>query len=145
MNAKLIHDQQGERTFALIFDTGDEVMAGLKDFAARENLTAAHFTAIGALRDVTLGFFNPEKKEYEKIPVREQVEVLSLVGNVSREDGEPRFHAHVVLGKRDGSAMGGHLLEGHVRPTLELVVIESPRHLRRRHDPASGLALIRLD
>ena len=145
MNSKQIHAHGGEKTFVLIFDTGDEVAAGLADFAKKESLAAAHFTAIGAMRDVTLGYFDWEKKDYLRIPVREQVEVLSLVGDVALDEGgKPKVHAHVVVGRSDGSTRGGHLLEGHVRPTLEVTLVESPAHLRRRHDPESGLALIRL-
>ncbi len=144
MRSKLLQDQSGERTFAVVFDTGDEVAAGLLAFAREANLIAAHFTAIGAFRDVTLGYFDLDKKDYLKIPVREQVEVLSLVGNVAAHEGKPKIHAHVVVGKRDGTAHGGHLVEAHVRPTLEVMVVESPKHLYRQYDPATGLALIRL-
>jgi predicted DNA-binding protein with PD1-like motif len=144
MRSKLLQDHQGERTFAVIFDTGDEALAGLRNFAREANLLGAHFTAIGAFREVTLGYFDVERKQYQKIPVREQVEVLSLVGNVADNEGKPQIHAHVVVGKRDGTAHGGHLLEAHVWPTLEVIVVESPRHLYRHHDPATGLALIRI-
>jgi predicted DNA-binding protein with PD1-like motif len=144
MRSKLIQDHQGERTFAVIFDPGDEVLTGLQSFAREANLLGAHFTAIGAFRDVTLGFFDPERKEYRKTAVREQVEVLSLIGNVADSGGKPQVHAHVVVGKRDGTAHGGHLMEAHVRPTLEVIVVESPQHLHRYHDPATGLALIRV-
>jgi predicted DNA-binding protein with PD1-like motif len=144
MKSKLIEDQQDERTFALVFEAGDEVMAGLRAFAKEANLTAARLTAIGAFRDVTLGFFDPERKEYEKTVLREQVEVLSLLGNVAVHQEKPAVHAHVVVGKRDGTAHGGHLLEAHVRPTLEVIVVESPRHLYREHDKETGLALIRI-
>jgi predicted DNA-binding protein with PD1-like motif len=144
MKATLL-SERGEKTFAIIFDTGDEVMAGLLAFAREQRLAGSHFTAIGAFRDVTLGYFDWQKKDYQKIPVREQVEVLSLVGDVAQDpDGKPKVHAHVVIGKSDGTAHGGHLLEAHVRPTLEVILTESPRHLLRKHDPESGLALIRL-
>lgn len=144
MNAKLLNDQQGEKTFALIFKTGDEVMAGLLDFAGEKRLSSARFTAIGAFRDVVLGYFDWETKEYKKIPVSEQVEVLSLIGDVALQGDEPKVHAHVVVGRSDGSARGGHLIEAHVRPTLEVVLSESPAHLRKQIDPESGLALIRI-
>jgi len=144
MKAKLLQEQGG-KTYALIFDTGDEVRSGLIAFAREKRPGASHFTAIGAFRDVTLGYFDWQKKEYQKIPITEQVEVLSLIGDVAwKENGEPEVHAHVVLGKADGSAWGGHLLEAHVRPTLEVILIETPRHLERRYDPESGLALIRV-
>jgi len=74
--------------------------------------------------------------------IQEQVEVLSLIGDIALDDGEPKVHAHVVVGKSDGTAHGGHVLEAHVRPTLEVVLTESPRHLRKRFDPESCLALI---
>ena len=145
MKARLLHDNQGEKTFVLIFATGDEAIAGMTAFAREKGLAASHFTAIGAFQEAILGYFNLEKKDYEKIPVREQVEVLSLVGDISlSEKGEPKIHAHVVLGRSDGTTRGGHLVEGRVRPTLEVMLVESPRHLRRKHDPETGLGLIQL-
>jgi len=144
MKAKLLDDRAG-KTFALIFDTGDEVAAGLLDFARRHDLGAAHFTAIGAFSDVTLGWFDWSAKDYKRIPLREQVEVLSLIGDVAwDEQNGPKVHAHVVVGRSDGTAHGGHLLEAHVRPTLEMILVELPAHLRKKYDPESRLALIRL-
>ena len=144
MKSKLIHDHDGERTFALIFETGDEVASLLAKFAQEQNLGAARLSAIGAFREATLGYFDWQSKEYQKIPIEEQVEVLSLLGDVALKDGKPTVHAHVVVGRSDGTTRGGHLLEGHVRPTLEVILVESPAHLRKAHDPESGLALIRL-
>jgi predicted DNA-binding protein with PD1-like motif len=135
-------DATGPRIWALIFDKGDEPVAGLTAFAKAQKLGAAHFTAIGAFSDVTLGYFDRAKRDYKKIPLHEQVEVLSLIGDVALDKGEPKIHAHVVVGRADGEARGGHLLEAHVWPTLEVVLVESPRHLRKRHDPETGLALI---
>jgi predicted DNA-binding protein with PD1-like motif len=113
-------------------------------FARRHEFTAAHFTAIGAFSDVTLGYFERERKDYKRIPLAEQVEVLTLAGDIAVKGGEPHVHAHVVVGKDDGTAWGGHLLEGHVWPTLELVLVESPAELRRTLDEETQLPLIRL-
>ena len=135
-------DATGPRTWALIFDKGDEPVAGLTAFAKAQKLGAAHFTAIGAFSEVTLGYFDRKARDYKKIPLREQVEVLSLIGDVALDRGEPKVHAHVVVGRADGEARGGHLLEARVWPTLEVVLTELPRHLRKRHDPEIGLALI---
>ena len=144
MRARLLHDHQGQKTFAVIFETGDEAMKGLSDFAREQKLSAAHFTAIGAFQLATIGYFDWQKKDYKKIPVAEQVEVVSLIGDVAlSEKGEPKVHAHVVLGRSDGTALAGHLLDGRVRPTLEVILVESPAHLQRKHDEESGLALIR--
>lgn len=141
MHAQLINEAP-ERTFALILDRGDEAVAELERFATTEGLAASRLTAIGAFERVTLGYFDWERKDYLRIPVDEQVEVLSLVGDIALLDGRPKLHAHVVLGLRDGRTRGGHLLSAEVRPTLEVVLTDSPAHLRRVYDPASGLALI---
>ena len=143
MGTKLIHDD-GEKTFAIIFDKGDEVASGLLAFAKENKLSASHFTAIGAFERVTLGFFERERKDYKRITIDEQVEVLSLVGDIASGDDEPKVHAHVVVGKADGTAHGGHLLEARVWPTLEVILVESPRHLQRKLDKETGLALISL-
>jgi predicted DNA-binding protein with PD1-like motif len=144
VQSKLLHGSDGNRTFALVLDTGDEAMACLSAFADAEDIDAADFTAIGAFSRAVVAFFDLELKDYQPIPVDEQVEVLSIVGHVTRELGGRNVHAHAVLGKRDGTAVGGHLLEGHVRPTLEIVLTESPAHLRRTKDDETGLPLIDL-
>lgn len=144
MKTRKLHEEDGQKTFVLVLDTGDEVMSKLTDFAKENDLSAAGFTAIGAFSGLTLGYFDWEEKEYEEIPVEEQVEALSLVGDVALSEGAPQVHAHVVVGKRDGTAMGGHLLRANVRPTLEVVLTESPEHLRKQTDPESGLALLAL-
>jgi predicted DNA-binding protein with PD1-like motif len=136
---------QDPKTFVLVFDTGDEVAVLLKRFAQEQRLDASHFSGIGALSDITLGYFDPATKNYNRISINEQVEVLSLLGNVALEKHESKIHAHVVVGKKDGTAHGGHLIEAHVRPTLEVVIEESPQHLRRKFDEQTGLALIDLD
>jgi uncharacterized protein len=142
MKAVLLHENEGLRTFALVLATGDEAMAALVAFANERHLKATQFTAIGAFSRVVVAYFDWTTKSYRNIPIGDQVEVLSLVGDVSVEDGKPKVHAHVVVGKADATAHGGHLIEGHVRPTLEIVLTETPRHLQRRFDPVSGLALI---
>src|SRR5438445_578670 len=118
------------------------LIATLTSFARRERIGAAHFTAIGAFSEVMLGYFDRERREYSRIPVREQVEVLTLAGDIALEKGDPKVHAHVVVGKADGSAHGGHVLSARVWPTLELVLTESPRALAKRSDPETGRAVI---
>lgn len=146
MEFKLLNHnkENGERTYAIVFSEGDECMGGLTEFAKDQLITAATFTAVGAFEKATLAFFDMESKEYEEIPVKEQVEVLSFLGNVAlhAEKDEPKIHAHAVFGKRDGATLGGHVMDGHVRPTLEVLLIESPDHLQRRTDDRTGLALI---
>lgn len=130
-------------TSSLIFDTGDEVIDTLENHARRTGMKAAHFVALGAFQSATLAYFDWDEKDYLEIPVEEQVEVVSLVGNIGTHDGAPVIHTHCVLSRRDGSTIGGHLLQAHVRPTLELFLTAYDDQLVRRMDENSGLPLIR--
>jgi predicted DNA-binding protein with PD1-like motif len=145
MRHKLLHQSDGQRTYAVVLKTGDEVMGSLERFITEEKISAAQLTAIGALSDAVLRYFDWQKKAYLTVPVPEQVEVASLIGDVAEDpSGRPTLHIHLVVGRRDGTAMAGHLGEAHVRPTLEVIVTESPAHLRKKKDPESGLALIQI-
>ena len=144
MKIKLLHEAEGKRTFAVILQTGDEAMRCLGEFAEKERIGGAQVTAIGALRRARLAYFDWETKAYLPVEVGDQVEVASLLGDIALgPDGKPSVHVHAVLGRRDGSAMAGHLQEAHVRPTLEIIVTEAPAHLCKAKDEESGLALIK--
>jgi len=143
MHYKLVDETP--KTFVLVFETGDELAGLLKQFASQQKLASASFKAIGALSAVKLGWLDWRTKQYEpSVHLEEQIELLSLIGDVAVKDGEPQVHAHLVVGKRDGTAHGGHLLQAHVRPTCELVLTESPAHLRKEFDSAAGIPLIKL-
>ena len=144
MKSKLLYEKDGLKNFALVFGKEDELKQSLLRFANESNLSAAQLSAIGAFSEVTLGYFDRQTKTYKQIPVREQVEVLSFAGNIALKGGKPKLHAHVVVGKSDGTAHGGHFLDGKVWPTLEMIVSETPEHLRRVQDEETGLALIDL-
>ena len=141
MRAKLLTDTP--RTFALIFDKDDDVTKSLLEFAKQHQLKATYFAGIGAFSDLTLGFFERDRKDYKRIEVNEQVEVMSLVGNIATDErGEYKLHAHVVIGKADGTAHGGHLMQARVWPTLELFMTETAGELIRRVDEETNLPLI---
>jgi uncharacterized protein len=143
MHYKLVDEMP--KTFVLVLETNDELAQILTEFASEQQLAAASFKALGALSSVRLGWLNWATKQYEpSVSLDEQVELLSLIGDVALKDGEPQVHAHAVVGKRDGTAHGGHLLQAYIRPTCEVVLTESPAHLRKEFDPVAGIALIKL-
>lgn len=143
MKHKLLASDAGERTFIVILEEDDEAFKCLAQFVEMERVTAASITAIGAFRAATVAFFEYDTKNYRKILVEVQSEVLSMLGDVAVDDnGKASLHLHVVLGFADGSTKGGHFLEGYVRPTLEVVVRETPSELRRRKRSDLGIALI---
>ena len=129
-------------TYLLVFRTGQEVMNGLLAFARKHKLVAGQLTGIGAVSDAVIGYFDPRTKTYLRNHEKGQAEVLSLTGNLALDDNKPFFHVHVSLGRRDGSARGGHLFEATVRPTVELVLTAYPKPVRRKIDAETGLPLL---
>jgi len=145
MKSKLVAQDDSGRTFVVVLDPGEEAFASISKFAEQERLTGASLTAIGAFEKATVGWFDLANKTYRKIPVEQQCEVLSGIGDIALNDeGRASLHMHAVLGLADGSTRGGHLLEGQVRPTLEVTILETPAHLRRKQRPELGIALIDL-
>lgn len=144
MKTKLLHDNNGLKTFVLVFDKDEDVREPLLSFAREHGISGAQVSAIGAFGEVTIAYFDRHKKAYQEIPVHEQVEVLAFTGNLARHGGDCILHAHVVLGKADGSTAGGHFLRGKVWPALEMVIVETPQPLCRVRDEETGLPLIDL-
>jgi len=146
MDYKKIADEAGLATYALIFETGDEAAAELARFARETGVDGAQLSGVGAASAATLGWFDFSQKRYEPTVLDEQIEVVSLLGDIATtQDGKPQVHAHVVVARRGGAAFGGHLLELHVKPTLEIIVTETPTHLRKRSLPDLPVATIRLN
>jgi uncharacterized protein len=145
MKSRLVSSETDKRTFVLILDTGEEAFSTITAFAERERISGASLTALGAFERAKVGWFDPQSKEYHPIYVDEQVEVLSIIGDIAIGDnGAPTLYIHTVLGLKDGTTRGGHFMEGIVRPTLEVVVTETAQNLRRRQRPEIGIALIDL-
>lgn len=142
MQVKVVKDTPGEKVYAVIFHKGDEALSGLTDFAIANHVMDAHFTGIGAVSGATVACLDVEKKMYRPIPVGQQVEVLSLIGDVAEFGGKPVVHMHAVLGRPDGSTVGGHVFELRVNPTLEVFVTANTTALKKRPDAASGMKMI---
>lgn len=144
MRDRMLATTASGRTYALVFDLDDDVLVSFEQFCERENVYGAFFYGIGGYRRATLGYYDVERKEYDPIEIDEQVEVVSLLGNVTNFGGKPRIHAHCIVGHRDGHTTGGHLLQGVVRPTLEVMVHDTNVPLRRTPRPEIGIPLIQL-
>jgi predicted DNA-binding protein with PD1-like motif len=142
MRATQLFDDHGLRTYLLVMEQGDEAISEITEFAKDNDIDAATLTAIGACTSATLAYFDPDKGEYVRKRFIEQMEIASLIGDIADDDGTPALHAHIVLGRRDYSALAGHLKEIHVFPTMEVVLTETPAHLRKKLDKATGLTLI---
>jgi uncharacterized protein len=132
------------RRVVVVADKGDDPLAAITQAAQRHGLRAASITAVGGFSRATLGYFDRERRDYRPIPVDDQVEVLSFLGDLATADADRVAHIHVVLGRADGTTVGGHLLSAEVWPTLEVTLLEVGPELAKRLDPQTGLALIDL-
>jgi uncharacterized protein len=142
MQVQLLNPGEPTKQYAVIFYQGDEAFSGLLEFAEKYHVTSAHFTAIGALNGATLGWFDPQRKMYKKIPINGQHEVIGMSGDIALYQGKPVVHTHMVVGSSDGTTQGGHVLEAYVSPTLEVMVTVDPVAMQKRLDPATDLTLI---
>jgi uncharacterized protein len=142
MQVKQIKDSPEEKVYAVIFYRGDEALSGLTDFVIQNKIEDAHFTGIGAISGATLAWLDPGKRIYHRIPLAEQAEVLSLIGDVATFDGKPIVHMHAVLGKSSGSPVGGHVFELNVNPTLEIFMTVNSAPLMKKPDDQSGMKVI---
>jgi uncharacterized protein len=145
MRYQRLSNESEERHFVVTLAPGDEILGGLTDFAEQEHLGAAQITAIGGVHDATLGFFDQNRKLFREIPIGEQAEVTSLVGDIALVGDQPVVHLHMTLALPDGTVRGGHLLHAHVDPTLEVMITESPHAMHKVHEEALGLDLIAPD
>ena len=128
--------------YLLKLERGEEAMDLLRRFADAREIGAGVLRGIGAALSAELAYFNMPEKHYEIIPVQEVTEVVGFLGNVGRgADGRPIVHVHATLSRRDGSAVGGHVMSLVVGATLELDLEILPGTLRRKLDPAFDLPL----
>jgi predicted DNA-binding protein with PD1-like motif len=142
MQFKLVKDTPEEKVYAIVFHQGDEVLSGLTDFAIAHHIGDAHLTAIGAASSGTLAWLDITQKNYRRIPVTQQVEILSLIGDIATFNDKPVVHVHAVLGKQDGSTVGGHVFELNINPTLEVFLTVNNTTLKKKLDEPSGMKLI---
>src|SRR5271156_5013125 len=142
MQVQLLNPGEPTKQYAVIFYTGDEAFSGLLEFAQKYHVTSAHFTAIGAVNGATLGWFDPQRKMYKKIPINGQHEVIGMSGDVALYQGKPVVHTHMVLGASDGTTRAGHVLAAYASPTLEVMVTVDPVAMQKRFDPETDLTLI---
>jgi predicted DNA-binding protein with PD1-like motif len=142
MQAKLVKSTPDEQVYSIIFYKDDDVMSGLTDFAIAHKVSDAHFTAIGAVSGATLAWLDLPKKMYRRIAVTQQVEVVSLIGDIAAFNGVPVVHMHTVLSKPDGSTVAGHVFELIGNPTVEVFMTVDTTPLAKKADDASGMKLI---
>ncbi|MCU0723841.1 MAG: DNA-binding protein [Planctomycetes bacterium] len=136
--------ETGSRVLVVVFEPGEKVAEGLRRFALERGVEGAWLSAIGAVRDAELGWFDPEAKQYVTRTFAGPMELVALCGNLGRAAAEPVLHAHAVLAGRDLQPVGGHLVEAVCAVTVECEVRETGAALPRARDERFGLNLLDL-
>jgi predicted DNA-binding protein with PD1-like motif len=142
MKIRLLSENAGVKLYVIILAKGDEVMSGLTDFAKQNKVTAASFTAIGAFSHATVAWFDDARKEFRQIPIQQQVELVSMIGDIALVSDQPVVHTHVSVASSDGTVRSGHVINAFVFPTLALFMTVYPTPLHKESDEATGLKLI---
>ncbi|MDO8574413.1 MAG: DUF296 domain-containing protein [bacterium] len=132
------------RRYVLRFDFGEEFIETFKRFCAGEKIASGFFSGLGAASEVTLGFFDLETKKYLENKFVENLEIASLTGNISKNEGDLVIHTHSVLGRNNNNyeSLAGHVKNLVVSAALEIHLIALDDPLERKFDSKTGLNLL---
>ena len=125
-------------------EVGDEVISSVRELARMESIPSAFISALGAVNDVTLAFYDTMTRSYVETRLTQELEVASMTGNIAWLSDEPVVHLHGVVSRRDGTTAAGHIMRGIVSVTLEVMVLVQADRIHRRKVPAVGLNLLDL-
>ncbi len=127
-------------------ERGEDLLETIKGICIEKNVSSGFFTCIGTVEKYRLGFYDLEKRKYLEIRGEGGFEIGSCMGNISvDEEGGLVVHGHMVLSDRNGSCIGGHLLEGNeISGTAEIVIAKLEKGVKRKRDPETGLNLLSL-
>ena len=129
-------------TYIVRMDRDEEILAQLKIFAEKEQVKLASVTALGAVKDFTIGVFDTSAKAYHSNRFQGVYEIVSLVGTINTMNDAFYCHLHMCAGDQEGRAFGGHLNEALISATCELVLEIMDGTVERRFDPETGLNLM---
>jgi len=141
LKVKLLSTAGKTKTYILIFTKGDEVVAGLTEFAKTNNIKSGYYTGIGDALSAKAGWFDYNRKKFKIIPI-DTAEVASFAGDIAWYRGNPVAHTHMSAALKDGSVKGGHLLELFSGPTMEIILVAEPTALYKKLDPEFEAAMI---
>ena len=133
----------GDR-YQVRLEIGDELMDSLTRLARAESISYAAVSGLGAVRRIVLGYYQPRISDYERHDLTDQMELLSLIGNIAQRDGKPALHIHAALARQDLTVIGGHVFEAEAQPTMEIWVRPDDATVQRLYNEETHLALMQL-
>lgn len=131
--------------YVLLLAEDEKVIESIIGFCREKGITAAQLTAIGAVKEVELGFYNLETKTYKWKKAEADLEIDNITGNVALFEGDLLVHAHITVSDSEMHAFGGHLKEATVGASCEIFITPLQGKLERRFDEKTGLNLLNFD
>ena len=141
MRYKLLSTNGTTKTYIVVLYRGDDILSGMTDFATKENIQFAQINGVGAISSGRLGSYDRDKQMYHIFPVKQQAEIVSFVGNIGIFNGKQVVHVHMSVSQSDGVMRGGHLFNGIVWPTLEIMVTADPTAVYKAREDETGFVL----
>ncbi len=129
--------------YILRLNRGEEIISSIQDLCRKENIKSGSVSGIGATQSVEAGFYSFKKKNYCGYCFNQNMEILSLLGNISTKDNEPYLHLHIVVSNDEGEALGGHLTKAIISVTAEIFIDVIDIALNREPDTLTGINLIK--
>lgn len=108
-----------ENKYFIRLDRGEKVNETLKKFCLDNNIACGKVSAVGALEDIELGYYDYHDDHYDRRQFEDEYELLSMEGNISILKEDTFVHLHVAISDSDYKVYGGHLFEGTVAVTVE--------------------------
>lgn len=131
-----------EKQVVLNLARGEELFEVLLSWCKENNIAGATLTGLGAADQLELAYYNMQTKAYERHIIDEEVEILSLTGNLGTLEAQKMLHIHGVFGKRDLTTFGGHVFKLRVSGACEIHLTTLPSNLKRSFDETTGLNLL---
>jgi predicted DNA-binding protein with PD1-like motif len=132
------------QTIILVLEQGEDIVEQVTAIAQQQNGKFGTVSGIGACQGVELNFYNLETQTYEKRAVKEPLELISLLGNISHVDDKPFAHLHATFGTNQYQTLSGHLTKAIVSATAEIVITMTEVNINRKHNSKIGLNLLDL-
>lgn len=131
-----------ENHIVLNFARGEELFSTILAWCGENSLVGGTLTGLGACDQLEIAYYNLETRTYERHQVNEDVEIVSLTGNLGTLDGKPMLHLHGSFGRLDLSLFGGHLFSLRVSGACEIHLTPLKSSLVRQYDETTGLNLL---
>ncbi|MBI2650238.1 DNA-binding protein [Candidatus Woesearchaeota archaeon] len=129
-------------TYLIRLERGEKIIETLKKFCAENKIKCGYFFGIGALGSVELAHYIVENKKYTSKMLKQPLEIINMSGNITSMSNEVYLHCHITLSDEKMKAIAGHLKEGRISATCEIVLVKLNAAIQRKHDNFIGLNLL---